>query len=270
MEDFPAALEVRGLCKRYRHFTAVDEVSFSVGDGEVFGLLGPNGSGKSSTLHSITGVVEPTAGSITIGWADAGTPEAKRLTGFVPDDLALPTSLTGREYLALLASLHRTSSAERRDFLVDAFRLRPALGKLLGEYSHGMKRKLQLVGALLHAPRLLILVEPFQGLDPQATVMVRTIIELLTSDGGAVLVATHDLRAAQEYCGRVAILAAGRVVASGAPAALCEQHGRPSLEEVFLAVTGLEPATSAFRAALERLLRGEPAPVAGSLVAKAC
>ncbi len=237
------ALEIVDLTKKYGSFTAVSHVGLAVPVGEVVGLLGPNGSGKSSVLHCITGVVGPSAGSIAIAGIPHRTAAAKAAMGFVPDDLALPTNLTGAEYLDMVRRLQPTSDLDLMRELLDLFGLLDAQGKLIAAYSHGMKRKLQMVAALAHRPPLLILDEPFRGLDPEAHVVLRTLVESYCAAGGGVLVATHDLAGAQVYCDAVSIIADGRVVAAGAPADLMNAYGRSSLEDVFLLATDLENRT---------------------------
>src|SRR6266542_2258678 len=232
-------LDVERLVKRYRNLTAVAGVSFSVHRGETCGLLGPNGSGKSSTLHAVVGVVPPSDGRVRIAGHPADSPAAKRHLGFVPDDLRLPAGLTGAELLALVERLQPAADRSLMDFLVDLLGLGTALSRLVGEYSHGMQRKLQLVAALLHRPELLVLDEPFLGLDPEAALVLR-----------AVLIATHDLLAAERYCDQVVILSEGRVVAEGPPDGLLARYGASSLEGVFLVATGLKERVQAARTRL--------------------
>jgi ABC-2 type transport system ATP-binding protein len=239
--DLPGAvaLEVKRLVKRYGSILAVDQVSFQVQKGQICGLLGPNGSGKSSLLHMITGVVKVTSGSIIIGGAEHSTVEAKRFFGFAPDDLALPGHLTGAEYLDLPRRLQRNWDPRIAAELIDILDLGADLGKLVVEYSHGMKRKIQIVAAVSHRPRLLILDEPYRGLDPAAALAVRTLVAAYTEQGGAVLLATHDLAAAETFCDKATILNEGQIVIDGYTHELMRHRGG-SLEEIFLDVTGLK------------------------------
>jgi ABC-2 type transport system ATP-binding protein len=256
-------LDVERLVKRYRNLTAVAGVSFSVHPGETCGLLGPNGSGKSSTLHAVVGVVPPSDGRVRIAGHPADSPAAKRHLGFVPDDLRLPAGLTGAELLALVERLQPAADRSLMDFLVDLLGLGPALSRLVGEYSHGMQRKLQLVAALLHRPELLVLDEPFLGLDPEAALVLRTVLARFTQQGGAVLIATHDLLAAERYCDQVVILSEGRVVAEGPPGGLLARHRASSLEGVFLVATGLKERVQAARTRLgEVVLAGNGSDLA--------
>lgn len=237
------ALRVVDLVKRYGRFVAVCGVSFTVPSGGITGLLGPNGSGKSSVLHSITGVVTATSGTVTIAGRAHDTAAAKAVTGFVPDDLPLPLNLTGFEYLDLVRRLQPGTDPTLTDELVSLLGMTRALPRLVAEYSHGMKRKIQMIAALGHRPRLLILDEPFRGLDPEAHVILRELIASFVRDGGGVLVATHDLSAAEGYCDAVTVVADGCVVADGPPHRLMDEHGQRSLEGVFLAATGLAERT---------------------------
>ncbi|WP_322778230.1 ABC transporter ATP-binding protein [Frankia sp. Cas4] len=238
-----SALAVVDLTKKYGQFTAVREVTFAVPAGSVVGLLGPNGSGKSSVLHCITGIVALTAGTITMGGYPHHAAAAKAILGFVPDDLSLPMNLTGAEYLDLVRRLQPACDRSLMRELLELLGLEAATGKLVAEYSHGMKRKLQMVAAMSHSPSLLILDEPFRGLDPEAHLILRTLMDSFVAAGGGVLVATHDLVAAQTYCHTVSIFCEGEIAAAGAPLELMMEYDRSSLEEVFLAAAGIEERT---------------------------
>ncbi len=247
-------LEVEGLSRAYRGVTAVADVSFEVRSGQVVGLLGPNGSGKSTTLHSITGIIEPGPNThIRIDGDEHTSSRAKNALGFVPDDLPLPGNLTGREFLALHRRIRATYDDHLASELLDMVGLTPSLRKLVGEYSHGMRKKLQLVTALAHRPRFLVLDEPMRGLDPEAGLLMREVIEEFRRNNGAVLVATHDLDGAESYCDWVVVLSDGEVVASGVPSVLVAAAGVQDLEQFFLGVTGLAAAVPRVRAALANL-----------------
>lgn len=240
MVDLPDPLHVAGLTKMYGSRTGVQNISFDVRQGEVTGLLGPNGSGKSTTIHCITGFIEPTEGQILIGGAKHSTLPAKDFFGFFPDDLPIPESLTGAETVGFYRRLRPVFDDFLAQRLLELLGLEGHMDKYVGAYSHGMKRKLQLVLALAHHPRLLVLDEPMRGLDPEAGMLMNVILKTFVQDGGAALVATHDLLAAQHYCDSVVILAGGAVVSSGAPVRLMSQSGTSSLEELFIRATGLE------------------------------
>jgi ABC-2 type transport system ATP-binding protein len=233
-------LEVSSLTKSYDRLTGVFDLSFDVHEHEIVGLLGPNGSGKSTALHCLTGILQETAGSVLIAGIPHRQVQAKNAFGFLPDDLPLPASLRMREFQVFHRRLRPGLDSDLAEFLIDLLGLKAHADKYIGDYSHGMKRKLQLAIALAHRPKLLILDEPMRGLDPQATIIVRSLFDIFTSQGGAVLVATHDLRAAQEYCNRVVILAGGRTIAQGSPKGLAGEAGVQSLEQYFIRATGVE------------------------------
>lgn len=232
-------LKVDRLCKDYRGLEAVKDVSFRVEGGETYGLLGPNGSGKSTTLHSITGVVRPTSGSLEVCGYPADTVEAKERLGFVPDDLSMPETLTGREFLTFVQRLYGAENEGRSRALVEIFGLREALGRLVEEYSHGMKKKLQIVAALAHGPKVVILDEPFRGLDPEAAINLRHLLASEKARGTGILIATHDLLMARQDCDSIGIISGGKMVVQGSVEALLRDFATGSLEDVFLRASGL-------------------------------
>lgn len=238
-------LSARGLTKRYGKVNVVEAVSLSVPAGTVTGLLGPNGAGKSTCLHMLTGVVSPDAGQVSIGGTLLAEPATKLRFGFAPDDLPLPEALTGREYLVFHDRLRGRKDLARGLQIMDAFDVAVAADRQIAEYSHGMKRKIQLAAALMHTPDLLILDEPFRGLDPDATAVLDFLVESMSSSGRSVLMATHDLARAEASCGEVVILDGGRVVGAGTPRDLTSRYGRGvSLETAFLVMTGREQDAS--------------------------
>jgi ABC-2 type transport system ATP-binding protein len=207
--------------------------------------LGPNGSGKTTGLHIITGLLAPTEGSVHIAGVPIVEKRSRQLYGFAPDDLPLPVALTGREYLDFHHAMRGRDDGPRARQLAEVFGLASDLEKQVGQYSHGMKRKLQVIAALSHRPRVAILDEPFRGLDPDAAAALRDVLASFTGSGGTVLIATHDLLRAEQQCEEVTILSCGRIVAVGAPRALLAAHdGCADLEELFLDVTGLREANA--------------------------
>lgn len=238
-------LEVRGLTKLYGTRRGIVDASFDVGPGEIVGLLGPNGCGKSTTLHCITDYHSPTSGEAWIAGIPHHRPSAKDRLGFLPDDLPLPESLSGRELLMLHAHLRPSLQLDTGYELLEVFDLMDHLDRYVGDYSHGMKRKLQLVLALAHRPKLLVLDEPLRGLDPEAAILTNTVISSFAGSDCGVLIATHDLAAAETTCDSVVIVNQGGVVARGAPADLKREHDAASLEEVFLILTGIRSGLSA-------------------------
>ncbi|WP_181420476.1 ABC transporter ATP-binding protein [Curtobacterium sp. MCBD17_023] len=233
-------------------------VDLRVEPGELVALLGPNGSGKSTLIHGIVGLHEVDADALALAGHDVDTVAAKRSLGFVPDELPIPLSLTGGEYLDHLVRLRlnarehaRGRDASRpggrrstpwRDTLVEELALGPHLDKFIGDMSHGTKKKLQLIAAVEHVPDLLVLDEPFRGLDPRSVVVIRALLDALRCRGTGVLVATHDVLAAEHWFDRVVILHDGVVLADGRPADLMAEHGDGSLESVLLRAVAAPPA----------------------------
>lgn len=250
-------LNVRDVTKKYGRRIALDAASFSVDDGEVHGLLGPNGSGKTTCLHLVAGLISPDWGGVTIAGISIVDKVSRAVLGMVPDDLPLPGSLTGREYLRFHDRMRgRDDTASARN-LVEAFDLTADLERQICEYSHGMKRKLQVVAATMHHPPLLVLDEPFRGLDPDAAAILRSLIGSYASAGGTVLLATHDMLRAERDCHRVTILHEGVTAAEGEPLQLQEMYSAATLEEVFLAATGSSEGQARRAAALATVLHGE-------------
>ncbi len=232
-------LDAHALTKRFGRTTVLDDVSITIEAGAIHGLLGPNGSGKTTCLSLITGLLAPDAGTVLVEGVEVALPASRRRFGFAPDDLPLPDALTGREYLALHDALRGRDDRDRALELCDLLHLLDALERPVGDYSHGMRRKLQLVAAVMHEPRLLVLDEPFRGLDPESASTLRALLTAFTRGGGAVLVATHDLLRAERDCTAVTILHRGTVVAAGPPSALLAEHpDARNLDDVFLEVTG--------------------------------
>lgn len=247
--DMPV-LSVSGLTKTYAGGLGIKNAELRVGAGALVGVIGPNGSGKSTLLHSIVGLLRPDDGTVRIAAASAGTVEAKRELGFVPDELPLPASLSGNELLDYLARLQPNTNTQWRNYLCEILGLNVHLARFVGDYSHGMKKKIQLVAALAHTPRMLVLDEPFRGLDPEASISIRSLIDVHRTRGGGVLVATHDLLFAEQFCTEVSILTNQRVAVSGSPAELRKQYSATTLEEVFLNVSGLAPQVHAVEASI--------------------
>lgn len=245
----PEPLLAVGCTKRYRTGTrALAGVDLTVDPGE----LGPNGSGKSTLVHGIVGLHRIEAEAFAICGHDVDERDAKDQLGFVPDELPIPLSLTGWEYLDHLQRLRGGHAGDWRDILIDELGLATHLDKFIGDMSHGTKKKLQITAAAQHVPKLLVLDEPFRGLDPRSVVVVRSLLDALRSMGTGVLVATHDVLAAERWFDRVVILAEGCVIADGSPQDLVAQSSSDSLEGVLLDAT-CAPATEAVTS---RLLTG--------------
>jgi ABC-2 type transport system ATP-binding protein len=233
------------LTKRYGKFTAVDGISLEVPRGELFGLLGPNGAGKTTTMRMIAGILQPTSGSVLVGGVDmlARPLEAKAHIGFIPDRPFVYDKLTGGEFLRFAAALYGQDGAgvERRiDELLEIFDLTAWKHELTEAYSHGMRQKLIICGALVHRPDLIIVDEPMVGLDPKSARLLKDLFRQFVNLGGTVLMSTHTLEVAEVMCDRIAILFNGRIAANGTMAELRQQteSGDMSLEDLFLKLTG--------------------------------
>ena len=230
-------LEIRNFSKSYGEGNkAVDDVTLCVERGDIYGFIGHNGAGKSTTIRAAVGVLDFTEGEIRIdGHSVKDEPIAcKRVTAYIPDNPDLYENLTGIQYLNFVADVFGIGAAEREENIkkyADLFEITEALGDLISSYSHGMKQKLAIISALIHNPKLLVLDEPFVGLDPKATFILKEIMHEMCSQGTAVFFSTHVLDVAEKLCNKVAIIKHGRIIASGSMEELTEGH---SLEETFL------------------------------------
>ena len=242
----PAALiETRNLIKRYGDKVAVNNVSFDIYAGEVFGFLGPNGAGKTTTIKMIVGLLQPTSGTVKVAGYDVQTQPlfAKAASGYVPDTPNLYAKLTGRELLNFvgdLYSLDRNQVAHRIDELLRMFDLSSAADDTFDSYSHGMQQKTALAAALMHDPKVLILDEPTAGLDPKSARLIKDILRQLADRGAAVMLSTHILEIAERMCDRIGIINKGELIAVGTMEELRKlgKAGQSSLEDIFLGLTG--------------------------------
>lgn len=237
------AIQAEGLRKVYGAHVAVDRVDLSISPGEIIGFLGPNGAGKTTTLKMLTGLLRPTAGRAVIMGHDVQTePKAAKASfGYVPDTPNLYGKLSAWEFLRFIARLYRVppEQSERRGAeLLRLFELSDAAGDLIEGYSHGMKQKIALAGALVHDPQVLFLDEPTVGLDPRSARLIKDMLAQLSDRGTAVMFSTHILEIAERMCDRVVIIDHGRIVASGTLAELRARQGQGSLEDIFLSLTG--------------------------------
>jgi ABC-2 type transport system ATP-binding protein len=238
-------ITLTGLTKRYGKFKAVDGIELTVPKGELFGFLGPNGAGKTTTFRMIAGIIVPTAGRIEIGGVDLVRQPlvAKRRLGYIPDRPFVYDKITGAEFLRFVAALYNAEDAslERRiDELLDLFELMPWKHELTESYSHGMRQKLIIAGALIHRPEVIVVDEPMVGLDPKGARLLKDLFRQYVNRGGTILMSTHTLEVAESMCDRIAIMQSGRILAQGTMNELREQtaSGDASLEDLFLRLTG--------------------------------
>jgi ABC-2 type transport system ATP-binding protein len=238
-------IRLTDLTKKYGKFTAVEGISLEVPRGELFGLLGPNGAGKTTTMRMIAGILQPTSGSIQVAGVDmlSRPLEAKSRLGFIPDRPFVYDKLTGGEFLRFAAALYGQDGAavERRiEELLEVFDLAAWKDELTESYSHGMRQKLIICGALVHRPELIIVDEPMVGLDPKSARLLKDLFRQFVGRGGTVLMSTHTLEVAEVMCDRIAIVYRGRIAAQGTMAELRQQteSADMSLEDLFLKLTG--------------------------------
>ncbi|MBN8249948.1 MAG: ABC transporter ATP-binding protein [Verrucomicrobia bacterium] len=233
------------LTKRFGDQVAVDGLTFEVPAGQIVGFLGPNGAGKSTTLKMLTGMLAPTSGTATVAGFDlAREPvEAKRRIGFVPDSGAVFESLSGLEYLEMVAALYGipadAAESRIRQFLVFFdLSFETLTDKLLGAYSKGMRRKVVITAALLHNPPVVFFDEPLDGLDANAAVGFKALIQTLAREGKTIVYSSHILDVVERVCDRVIIVDRGRLLVDGRPDELAAAHGAVSLEQLFTRLTG--------------------------------
>ena len=241
------ALALRGLTKAFDGRTVVDHVTLDVPAGSFFGLVGPNGAGKTTTLSMVTGLLRPDSGRVFVAgvdvWADPAT--AKARMGVLPDGLRLFERLSGSEllnYLGRLRGLPSEVVAQRAEELLGVLDLSDAGTKLVADYSTGMRKKVTLAAALLHTPPVLLLDEPLEAVDPVSARVIRTVLTRYTSGGGTVIFSSHVMALVEELCSHVAVMAAGRIVASGDTASV--RGDARSLDDAFIHLVGASDAGS--------------------------
>jgi ABC-2 type transport system ATP-binding protein len=255
-----AAIQTHGLTRRFGALTAVDNVTFSVAQGQFFGFLGPNGAGKSTTIKMLTGLLEPSAGTVEILGRPfgAGALDLKRQIGVVPEGMALQGRLTAPEYLRFVGRMYgldRETTNRRTEELLEFMQLAGEHKKLVTDFSHGMQKKLALAAAVIHGPKVLFLDEPFEGVDAIAAGMLKAMLMGMISRGATIFLTTHVLEIVERLCSHVAIISQGRLVANGSIEELragvastlpgAEGEQRLTLEEIFLSIVGAggqEPA----------------------------
>ena len=229
-------LKIEHLTKRYGEKKAVDDLSLHIAPGEIYGFIGHNGAGKTTTLKSCCGILRFDAGEITVAGKSIRTDPiaCKQVMAYIPDNPDLYEFLSGVKYLNFIADVYGVGKTERETRIrnyAERFGLTDDLAQPISEYSHGMKQKLAVISALLHEPKLILMDEPFVGLDPTASHQLKTIMREHCDRGGAIFFSTHVLEVAEKLCDKVAIIRSGRLVASGT---MDEVKGDQSLEAVFL------------------------------------
>nr|WP_316623333.1 ABC transporter ATP-binding protein [uncultured Ruminococcus sp.] len=229
-------LRIENLTKTYGAQKAVDDLSLHIRPGEIYGFIGHNGAGKTTTLKSVVGILNFDKGEIYINGSSIKTNpvECKRLIAYIPDNPDLYDFMSGIKYLNFIADIYGVSPDERQEKIrkyADAFELTKDLAQPISSYSHGMKQKLAVISAWIHSPRLIIMDEPFVGLDPKAAFTLKEMMHELCDNGGAIFFSTHVLEVAEKLCDKIAIIKQGRLIKSGT---MEEVRGDESLEEVFL------------------------------------
>ena len=238
------AIETQGLRRSFGELVAVDGIDLAVPRGSLYGFLGPNGAGKSTTIKCLTGLLRPTSGTMRIlGLDPLSDPVAvKRKVGVMPEDLALFDRLTGAETLAFVGQVHGLDKATilaRSEELLDLMDLKKDAASLVADYSHGMRKKISLAAALIPAPRLLFLDEPFEGIDAVASRQIKDLLLEFVRGGGTIFLTSHILEIVERLCDWIGVISKGRLIAQGAVSELrAGASGGKSLEEIFLGLVG--------------------------------
>jgi ABC-2 type transport system ATP-binding protein len=245
--DREPALRLQSVHKSYGDTKAVRGIELTLDKGEILGLLGPNGSGKSTTMKMVLGILKPDSGELFVFGEKLSTApvELKKKLGYVPETPQLYEFLTGLEYIDFVAEMYGVPAAERKErvsHFMDGLQLSGHENELISGYSQGMKQKVAIISALVHKPKVLVLDEALNGLDPRSARLVKDLIKELATEGVSVLFSTHVLEIAQALCDRVAIMYQGTILAEGTVAELRQKAGLPgsTLEEVFLKMTGID------------------------------
>ena len=229
-------LDIQHLTKTYGEKKAVDDLTLHIAPGEIYGFIGHNGAGKTTTLKAAVGILQFDSGEITVGGRSIKTDPlgCKRQLAYIPDNPDLYDYMTGIKYLNFIADVFGVNAATRQARIreyAELFELTGDLAQPIAAYSHGMKQKLSIIAAWLHDPKLIIMDEPFVGLDPKASHLLKTMMRQVCDDGGAIFFSTHVLEVAEKLCDKVAIIKSGRLIRSGT---MEEVKGDDSLEDVFL------------------------------------
>lgn len=235
-------LKIQHLTKTFGQKKAVDDLSLTIAPGEIYGFIGHNGAGKTTTLKSCCGLLQFEQGEIYVDGISVkeNVMECKRRIAYIPDNPDLYDFMTGSQYLNLIADIFKVSAEERTEKIHrygDMFEITDSFGEMISSYSHGMKQKLAIISALLHDPKLILMDEPFVGLDPKASHLLKKIMREICDNGGAIFFSTHVLEVAEKLCDKVTIIKGGKVMRQGT---MEEVRGDDSLEDVFLGLEGAD------------------------------
>lgn len=233
-------LEIKNLTKRYGYKVAVDNLTLTVESGDIYGFIGHNGAGKSTCIKAVCGIHSFEAGDILIDGKSLKTSptECKKIVAYIPDNPDIYGYLTGRQYVKFVADMFRVDAEKRKNLLNKysrMFEMESVLDDLVSSYSHGMRQKLVIISSLIHSPKLLVMDEPFVGLDPSATFLMKEVLTEICKDGGAIFFSTHVLDVAEKICNKIAIIKDGKLLADGTTE---EVKGEGTLEEKFLELYG--------------------------------
>ena len=235
-------IEINGVSKTYSgRIKALDDISLTVDSGRIYGFLGPNGAGKTTAIKLITGIISPDSGTIRVDGNDIVKDplKVKQSIGFVPDDPNVFLRLKGIEYLSFMADIYQVQSKEREPVIIELakrFEMSKALGDRIQSYSHGMRQKIVIIGALLHKPKVWILDEPMTGLDPKSSFVLKTMMREHADQGNTVFFSTHVLEVAEKVCDKIAVINAGKILFSGSMEEM-KKSSDASLEKMFLEMT---------------------------------
>ena len=244
-ENSRPAVWAEGLVRRFGKKTAVNGVDLAIHPGEFYGLLGPNGAGKTTTIKMIVGLLRPDAGTAGIGEFETWSQpiEVKRKIGVLPEEFNLYERLTGAELLDFTAATHglsRNQAANRRDELLEVLDLTPAAHTLINDYSRGMRKKVALAAAVIHAPPVLFLDEPFEGVDAVSARLIRSLLQGYTERGSTVVFSSHVMELVERLCTRIGIMVEGELIVEGPRQALLDRYSVATVEDAFLAAVGAE------------------------------
>ena len=244
-DNSSSSIWTSGLTRTFGKKTAVEELTLEIPKGEFYGLLGPNGAGKTTTIKMIVGLLRPTRGSAGIGpydtWADPI--RIRRIVGVLPEEFNLYERLTANELLDFVASMHEIpgpDAVRRRGELLELLDLDEAAGELIADYSRGMRKKVALAAAVIHAPPVLFLDEPFEGVDAVSARLIKSLLVRYTERGATVVFSSHVMELVEKLCTRVGIMNQGRLLTDATPDELLAEYGASTIEEAFLAAVGAE------------------------------